>query len=96
MGILKGIFFILLVAASIGFAVHNDQAVSLHYYFGLESLPLPLFLWAFLFLFAGIILSGIAAFFSQIAMQARIRKLKKSIVDLETRRNELKSTQGAN
>jgi uncharacterized integral membrane protein len=91
MGILRGIIFILILAASIGFAVHNDQAVSLRYYFDLESLPLPLFLWAFLFFFVGLILSGIVAFFSQIGMQARIRQLKKNLVDLEKRRNELKS-----
>jgi uncharacterized integral membrane protein len=92
MGILKGIIFVLILGASIVFAVHNDQAVSLRYYFGLESLPLPLFLWAFLFFFVGLILSSIVAFFSRIGMQARIRQLKKNIVDLEKRRNELKST----
>jgi uncharacterized integral membrane protein len=96
MGILKGIIFILILAASIGFAVHNDQGVSLRYYFGAESLPLPLFIWVFLFFSVGLILSGIAALFSRIAMQAKIRHLKKSIVDLEKKRNELKSTRIAN
>jgi uncharacterized integral membrane protein len=92
MGILRGIIFIFILAASIGFAIHNDQAVSLRYYFGLESLPLPLFLWAFLFFSVGLILSGIVAFFSRISMQAKSRQLKKHIVDLEKRRNELKSS----
>ncbi len=91
MGILKAIIFLLIMAASIGFAVHNDGAVSLRYYYGLESLPLPLFLWAFLFLFVGIVLAGIAAFLLQIGLQARIRQLKKTVADLEKRRVELKS-----
>jgi len=91
MGILKAIIFILLMAASIGFAVHNDAAVSLRWYFNLESVPLPLFLWAFLFLFVGIVLSGIAAFLVQIGWQARIRHLRKTVADLEKNRNELKS-----
>jgi uncharacterized integral membrane protein len=91
MGILKAILFLLLLAASIGFAVHNDGPVSLHYYFGLESIPLPLFLWAFLFLFAGIVLGGAAAFLMRIGLQTRIRKLKKSVAELEKSRNELKS-----
>jgi uncharacterized integral membrane protein len=92
MGILKGIIFILILAAAIGFAVHNDQTVSLRYYFELESLPLPLFLWSFVFFFAGLILSTIVALLSQIGLQAKIRQLKKNIVELEKRRNELKSS----
>jgi len=91
MGILKAAVFLVLLAASIGFAVHNDEAVSLRYYFGLESISLPLFLWAFLFLFVGIILAGVAAFLTQIGLLARIRQFKKSVADLERKRNELKS-----
>jgi uncharacterized integral membrane protein len=95
MGILKGILFILILAAAIGFAVYNDQAVSLRYYFELESLPLPLFLWTFLFFSVGLILSGIVAFFSRMAMQAKIRHLKRNIGDLERKRNELKANVAA-
>jgi len=91
MGILKAIIFILLMAACIGFAVHNDGAVSLRWYFNLESMPLPLFLWGFLFLFVGIVLAGISAFLIQLGWQARIRQLKKTVADLEKNRNELKS-----
>jgi uncharacterized integral membrane protein len=91
MGILKAVLFLLLLAASIGFAVHNDEAVSLRYYFGLESIPLPLFLWAFIFLFAGIVLAGVAALLTQIGLLARVRKFKKTVADLERKRNELKS-----
>jgi len=90
MGILKAIIFLLLLAASIGFAVHNDEPVSLRHYFGLESMPLPLFLWAFLFLFIGIVLAGISAFVIQIGWQARIRQLRKTVADLEKSRAELK------
>ncbi len=92
MGILKGVLVIILLAAAIGFAVNNDEAVSLRYYFGLESQPLPLFLWAFLFLLGGVILAGIVAFFSKIGLQARARRFKKNLADLEKRRNELKSS----
>lgn len=91
MGILKSILFILLMAACIGFAVHNDGPVSLRWYFNLESMPLPLFLWGFLFLFIGIVLAGIAAFLIQLGWQARIRQMKKTVADLEQIRNQRKS-----
>jgi uncharacterized integral membrane protein len=92
MGILKGIVIILLLAAAIGFAVNNDEAVSLRYYFGLESQPLPLFLWAFLSLLAGVILAGIVAFFAKIGLHAKVRRFRKNLADLEKKRNDLKTS----
>ncbi len=92
MGILKGVLVIVILAAAIGFAVRNDEAVSLRYYFGFESQPLPLFLWAFLFLLAGVVFAGIFAFFLKIGVQAKLHRLKKTLVDLEKKRNDLKSS----
>jgi uncharacterized integral membrane protein len=86
MGILKGIFYLLLLAAAIGFALHNDQAIALSYYFGWVSLPLPLFLWGFLFFFAGLLVSGVIAFLSKLGLRSRLRQQKKLIADLERRR----------
>lgn len=91
MGILKAMIFIILMAACIGFAVQNDGPVSLRWYFNLESIPLPLFLWGFLFLLLGIVLAAVAAFLAQIGWQARVRQLKKTVAELEKSRNELKS-----
>ena len=59
MGFLKGILFLFFAAFAIGFAVQNDGPVSLKYYFGWETILLPIFLWAFLSFFLGLILSGI-------------------------------------
>ena len=86
MGILKGIFYILLLTAGIGFALYNDQAISLNYYFGWLSLPFPLFLWAFLFFFAGLLISGGIAFLSKLGLRSRLRKQRKMIAELERKR----------
>ncbi len=91
MGILKGVLIIVILAAAIGFAVSNDEAVSLRY-FGFESQPLPIFLWSFLFLLAGVVFAGIFAFFLKIGVQAKLHRLKKTLVDLEKKRNDLKSS----
>ncbi len=90
MGLIRGTIFFLLLIAGIGFAILNDQSISLKYYFGWVSPPLPLFLWAFLFLLAGLILSGIWAFFSKLGLYSRIRQRKKAIAELEQQRNRLK------
>ena len=90
MNILKGIFYLLLLGAAIGFAIHNDHPVSLQYYFGWVSLPLPLFLWAFLFFFVGLMISGMIAFLAKLGLRSRVRQQKKAIAALEQKRQSLR------
>jgi uncharacterized integral membrane protein len=89
MGIVKGAVVFLLLAAGIGFAVQNDQPIPLRYYFGWESAALPLFLWVFLGILVGLILSGILATLSKIGFHSQIRRLKKVLADLEQERAKL-------
>jgi len=91
MNILKWVFFLLILAAAISFAIQNDPLVSLRYYFGWESLPLPLYLWAFLSFFIGLIISGLMTSLSKINLHSQIRQQKKAVVELEKKRNALKS-----
>ncbi len=88
MSILKVVLFILFLAAGIGFAIQNDQPVSLQYYFGWASTPLPLFLWAFLSLLAGLAISGVIATLSKFSLRSKNRQLKRKIAELERQRAE--------
>jgi len=94
MNILKGIFYLLFLAAAIGFALHNDHPVALRYYFGWVSLPFPLFLWAFLFFFFGLLISGVIAFLSKLGLRSRLRQQRKAIAELERKRISAKWTSG--
>ena len=87
MRIFKWAIFLFILAAAIGFALQNDPPISLRYYFGWESVPLPLFLWAFFSFFVGLILSGFMSAFSKINLHSRIRLQKKVIAELERKRN---------
>jgi len=91
MSILKWAFFLLILVVAISFAIQNDQLVSLKYYFGWESVPLPLYLWAFLSLFIGLILSGLMTSLSKISLLSQIRQQKKALVELEKKRAAMKS-----
>ena len=91
MSILKWAFFLLILLAAITFAIQNDQLVSLRYYFGWESLPLPLYLWAFLSFFIGLILSGLMTSLSKISLLSQIRQQKKALGELEKKCNAMKS-----
>jgi uncharacterized integral membrane protein len=89
MGVIRGLVFFLFVLLGIGFAILNDQPTPLKYYFGWVSPPLPLYLWAFLFLLFGLILSALWAFFSKLGLSSRIRQRKRTIAELEERRDRL-------
>lgn len=86
MGFLKGIIFLCLLALAIGFALFNDEPVSLRYYFGWESIPLPLFLWAFLAIMIGLIVSGFYGLIAKISLRSRIRQMKRTIGEMEKKR----------
>ncbi len=90
MGLLKGTLFFLFLIAGIGFAIKNDQAVALKYYFDWVSLPLPLFLWVFLAFLIGLILSGVIALVSKFGLRARIRQRSRAIAELEQKRDRLR------
>jgi uncharacterized integral membrane protein len=90
MGLIQGTIFLLLLLAGIAFAILNDQPISLKYYFGWVTPPLPLFLWAFVFLLFGLILSGLWAFFSKLGFRSRIRQRKKIVLEMEQERDRLK------
>jgi uncharacterized integral membrane protein len=83
MSLIRGAIFFFLLLAGIAFAVLNDQPVSLRYYFGWVSPPLPLFLWAFLFLLLGLVLSSIWAFVSKMSLRSKIRQRKRTLAELE-------------
>jgi len=87
MRIFKWAIFLFILAAAIGFALKNDQPFSLRYYFGWESISLPLFLWVFLSFLIGLVISGLISAFSRINLHSRIRLQKKRIAELERKRN---------
>ena len=91
MSILKWAFFLLILVVAISFAIQNDQLASLRYYFGWESLPLPLYLWAFLSFFIGLIIAGLMTSLSKISLLSQIRQQKKALVELEKKRDAMKS-----
>lgn len=86
MGLLKGIIFLCLLILAIGFALFNDEPVSLRYYFGWESIPLPIFLWAFLGVMIGLVVSGLYGVIAKIGLRSHIRQIKRSIVEMEKKR----------
>jgi lipopolysaccharide assembly protein A len=94
MKLLRRIFEVILVIALIGFALKNDQIVTLQYFWGYtQSAPLALLLFAFFFL-GGFL--GILAMVPMVFRHKRdISKHKKTIAEIEKERlaEQIASTQ---
>jgi uncharacterized integral membrane protein len=57
--VIKAIFLTLLFIFGITFAVENTEPVVLRYYFGLESVPIPVFLLVLFSILVGILMTGL-------------------------------------
>jgi uncharacterized integral membrane protein len=89
MMILRGLFVLFLTGGAIGFALYNDQAISMHYYFDWVSIPLPLFLWFFLAFWVGLLIASVIGSVNKFSLQARLRHQRALLAQLERERHEL-------
>jgi uncharacterized membrane protein YciS (DUF1049 family) len=78
------ILLILILLAALGFGVKNaEQAVTLKYYFGLSTQPIPVYqvvLWTFV---VSVSLVGILLFPEWIKMRLQLRRQRKTLERLE-------------
>lgn len=79
---IKALLLIALLFLAITFGIQNSQSVTLRYYFGLASIPLPLYLVIYVAIILGI-LAGLAIdVYSRITLKGRLRKLEKTNASL--------------
>jgi len=85
--VLKTIFLALLFILGITFSMQNVDPVVLRYYFGLETLPVPLFLLVLFSILLGILLAGAGFLMDQRSLRRALREKERQVASLE---NELK------
>ncbi|MBI3013910.1 MAG: LapA family protein [Candidatus Tectomicrobia bacterium] len=83
LAIVKFMVFLLVLAIVASFAVKNGDDVILHYYFGLESVPMPLFLVIFGSLVLGALISLLFAVGEQLRLRYTIRSLERKMRRME-------------
>jgi len=83
LAIVKFMVFLLVLAIVASFAVKNGDDVVLYYYFGLESVPMPLFLVIFGSLVLGALISLLFAVGEQLRLRYTIRSLEKKMRRME-------------
>jgi uncharacterized integral membrane protein len=80
--VIKAIFFTLLFIFGITFAVENTEPVSLRYYFGLESVPIPLFLLVLFSVLLGVLMTGMGFLIDIWVLKKTLREKDKEIRSL--------------
>ena len=91
MKFLKSIGTALLFLLAITFSLKNNEIVSIKYYFGLESLDLPLYLLVFFSVIFGILIGGVEGVIERIKSGNTIRKLKKEMKKMEEELTSLRN-----
>ena len=83
MRLLKTIFMTLLFILAITFAMKNQEAVSLQYYFTRELWTVPLFVLVFVSVLVGVLIAGLGSFLSGVKLKQEIRRKQKTILELQ-------------
>ena len=84
----KIIFLTLLFIAGITFSMENTDSVVLKYYFGMKTLPIPVFLLVMFSVLLGVLLAGVVFILDERSLKRAAREKEREIATLE---RELKS-----
>jgi uncharacterized integral membrane protein len=85
----KAIFLTLLFIVGITFADQNREPLVLHYYFGLETPPVPIFLLVLFSVLLGVLLAGIGFIIDQWTLKKVVRQKGREIESLEREIREI-------
>lgn len=87
---IKALLLIALLFLAITFGTQNAESVSLRYYFGVASIPVPLYLVIYLALILGIIAGMAIDVYSRVTLKRRVKELGKTNNSLRAELAELK------
>lgn len=93
--VIKTVFLTLLFILGITFSMENAEPLILHYYFGLETPPIPLFLLALFAVLLGVLLAGMVFIMDQLALKKTLRGKEREIASLERELKQYREREGA-
>lgn len=91
---IKALLLIALLFLAITFGTQNAESVTLRYYFGVASIPVPLYLVIYLALILGIIGGMAIDIYSRVTLKRRMKELGKTNNSLQEELAKLKGEAG--
>jgi uncharacterized integral membrane protein len=87
----KALLLIALLFLAITFGIQNSGSMTLRYYFGLASIPLPLYLVLYVAVILGVVAGLLLDVYARVTLRGRLRKLEKTNASLREDLEKMKS-----
>jgi uncharacterized integral membrane protein len=91
---IKAVLLIALLFAAITFGIQNAESVTLRYYFGLASVPVPLYLVIYGSIILGILAGMAIDIYSRVTLRRRLKNLEKAKASLQDELAKIKRETG--
>lgn len=84
----KAILLLIVLVALVTFGIQNNETLKLHYYFGLSSMPIPIYGIVYASILVGIFIGMLVGISSRFSQRMRIRQLQKENRNLKEKAGE--------
>lgn len=91
---IKALLLIILLFLAITFGTQNSESVTLRYYFGLASTPVPLYLVVYAAIILGVIAGMAIGVYSRMTLKRGVRELAKDNASLQEEMEKIKVETG--
>jgi len=84
----KAILLLIVLVALVTFGIQNNETLKLHYYFGLSSMPIPVYGIVYASILIGIFIGMLVGISSRLGQRKRIKQLQKENRGLKDKTGE--------
>ena len=84
----KAIVLLIVLVALVTFGIQNNETLKLHYYFGMHSMPLPVYGVVYASILIGVFIGMLIGISSRLGQRKRIKNLEKENRNLKSKASE--------
>ena len=81
----KAVLFVIVLVALVTFGIQNNETLKLHYYFGMSSMPLPVYGIVYASILLGIFIGMLIGISTRFGQRHKIKALEKENRDLKSK-----------
>jgi len=85
---LKAIVLVIVLLLLITFGIKNNQPLQVHYYFNIETAPIPLYSVLYISIIIGIVIGMLVGISSRFTLRGKVKALHREIKELKEKEGE--------